>query len=545
MWFEPLTFGQLIDRAAVQWGEREALCFEGRRWSFAAMRGETDRAAKALIAAGVQPGDHVCLWLGNRPEYLFLFFGVAKIGAVLVPINTRYRTRDMSYIVGQSDATTLITADRGGPIDYRAMIEELIPDLQCRDAQCLSIAELPMLQRIILIAPEPVAGMQHWDALIKAGDEVADAEVAVRNAAVDPDGTAYIMYTSGTTGFPKGVMQGHNGIRNVQDEANRFGVTVNDVTLSYLPLAHAFGVYVAALMSPTTGSRQVLMATFDPGEALRLIEEERATMIHGFDTHFKDLLEHPSRASRDLSSLRCGILPAGMHSTEPIARRAQALMRTTTGFGMTEVGVSATSSFLDSDLEVRTTMSGWPLNGYEIKIIDPATGETRPPGTIGEICVRGYQVMQGYYKQPDETAKSIDADGWFRTGDTGLMRADGCMRFLGRYKDLLKVGGENVDPTEVEGLLLEDPRINHIAIVGAPDARLAEVPAAFVIREPGAKLDEQDVIDCCRGRIASFKVPRHVFFVDDFPMTSSGKIQKYLLRQDAERRVTSQEPEGR
>ena len=225
-----------------------------------------------------------------------------------------------------------------------------------------------------------------------------------------------------------------------------------------------------------------------------------------------------------------------MLSTEPIARRAQAMLRTMTGYGMTEIGVGVTGSFLDSDEETRVTMSGWPLTGYEVKIIDPATARQLPPGAIGEICVRGYQVMQGYYKKPEETAKTIDADGWLHTGDSGFLRADGCLRFLGRYKDLLKVGGENVDPTEVESLLLDDPRINHVAVVGVPDPRLAEVPVAFVIREAGAELSEADVIAACRGRIASFKIPRRVFFVDAFPMTGSGKIQKYLLREEAERR---------
>ena len=227
-----------------------------------------------------------------------------------------------------------------------------------------------------------------------------DGELARRSADVDRDGTVYIMYTSGTTGFPKGVMQRHNVIRNVCDEANRMGVTPNDSTLDYLPLYHAFAVYTALLMSPATGSRHVLMSHFDAGEALRLIEAERITMIHGFDTHYKDLLEHPSRPARNLASLRTGILAAGMLSTEPIARRAQELMPTITGYGMTEIGVGVTGSFLDSDAETRTTMSGWPLVGYEVKIIDPVSGATQPPGQVGEICVRGYQVMQGYYKKP-------------------------------------------------------------------------------------------------------------------------------------------------
>jgi fatty-acyl-CoA synthase len=279
------------------------------------------------------------------------------------------------------------------------------------------------------------------------------------------------------------------------------------------------------------------MSHFDPGEALRLIEEQHITLIHGFDTHYKDLLEHPDLTRRDTSSLRTGILAAGMQSTVPIACRAQELVATMTGYEMTEIGVGATGSFLDSDYEVRTTMSGWPLNGYEVKVIDPLSGQSVAAGEIGEICVRGYQVMQGYYKKPEETAKVIDADGWLHTGDTGLLRDDGCMRFLGRYKDMLKVGGENVDPTEVEGMLLEDPRINHAAVVGVADSRLAEVPVVFVIKESTASLDAGDVLECCRGRIASFKVPRHVFFVDQFPMTGSCKIQKYLLRQEAERRL--------
>jgi fatty-acyl-CoA synthase len=536
MWIEKQTFGDLIDRAARRWPQREALVFEERRWTFAQQRDEVDRAAKALIAAGVGPGEHVCLWLGNRPEHVFLFFAVAKIGAVLVPLNTRFRTRDMAYIVVQSDASTLITADRAHGVDYLGMVEELLPGLREQTPGALAIDAAPALRRVILLGA-PTPGTQSWEALLESARAVPDAELDRRQAAVDPDGTVYIMYTSGTTGFPKGVMQGHNVVRNIFDNANRLGVTPDDVIVDYLPLFHAFAVYKALLMSPATGAKHVLMATFDAGEALRLIEAERGTMINGFDTHYKDLLEHPSRPSRDLSSLRTGVCAAGMLSSEPIARRAQALMKTMTGYGMTEIGVGVTGSYLDSDEQTRTTMSGWPLPGYEVRIIDPFSGAELPAGQVGEICIRGYQVMQGYYKRPDETAKSIDADGWFRTGDSGLLRDDGCLRFLGRYKDLLKVGGENVDPTEIESRLLDDPRINHVAVVGVPDARLAEVPVAFVIRQAGAELCEADVMALCRGTIASFKLPRRVFFVDALPMTSSGKIQKFLLREEAQRRA--------
>jgi fatty-acyl-CoA synthase len=535
MWSERQTFGQLVDQAAERWGEREALAFEDRRWSFAQFRAETDRVAKGLIAAGVQPGDHVCLWLVNRPEYLFTLFAVSKIGAVLVPINTRFRTRDMAYIVTQSDATTLISAQRSGPIDYLAMVEELLPGLRQQQAGALEIPTVPALRRVILFGDAPVPGTLDWAAMLREEERVRDLEVHRRRDVTDPDGTAFIMYTSGTTGFPKGVMQRYSVLRNVRDLASRLGMTHNDGALNYWPLFHVYGFWLA-LLSAATGSRQVLMEAFDPGEALRLIEAERITMVHGLDTtHFKELLEHPSRAARDLSSLRTGTLPAGMRSTEPIARRAQELLPTITVFGMTEVGLGATVSYLDSDLEVRTTMSGWPQNGYEIKVIDPATGATQLPDEPGEICVRSYAVMQGYYNKPEETARAIDADGWLHSGDLGYLRSDGCLRFLGRYKDMLRVGGENVDPMEVETLVLEDPRIDHVAVVGLPDTRLAEVPVAFIIPKDGVQLSEEDVIARCRGQLASFKIPRHVFFVDQFPMTGSGKVQKFLLRTEAER----------
>jgi fatty-acyl-CoA synthase len=529
-----LTIGQLVDRAADAWGDRKALYFEGRRWSFAEFRQETDRVAKGLIAAGVAPGEHVCLWLGNRPEYLFIFFAVARVGAVLVPINARFRTQDMAYIVKQSDATTLMSAERSGPVDYISMIEELLPGLRGQPAGELADAALPCLRRVVVLGDVTCSAATSWNNFLRAGEAIPDEEVQRRCTSTDPGATATILYTSGTTGFPKGVMHAHYATRTVMDQADRLAVTPEDVILTYLPLYHNFGIYESALMSPITGARQVLMASFDVAEALRLIEAERATLVYGFDTHFQELLQHPARTSRDLGSLRLGLLPAGMHSTEPVAHRAQELVTTITGYGMTEVGCGATLSFPESDIGVRTTMSGWPLPGFEFKIVDPGSGATQPSGMAGEICVHGYHVMQGYYRKPEETAKILDADGWLHTGDMGLLQADGCLRFLGRYKDMLKVGGENVDPMEVEGLLLQDPRVRQVAVVGAPDTRLAEVPVAFVVREANVSMDEADVIAACRGRIASFKIPRRVFFVDELPMTGSGKIQKYLLRHDAE-----------
>jgi fatty-acyl-CoA synthase len=286
------------------------------------------------------------------------------------------------------------------------------------------------------------------------------------------------------------------------------------------------------LMTVVTGARMVLTTLFDPAEALALIAQEKATMLHGFDTHFHDLMRHPTCATTDLHSLRTGILAAGMASSEPVARQAQRLVcPTLTGWGMTEVGVGALLSFLDSSEDDRCMGSGWPLPGYEFKVIDPMTGRILPPGSMGELCARGYGVMQGYYKKPEDTAKAIDADGWLHTGDMAIRRDDVMVRFLGRYKEILKVGGENVDPVEVEAFLLRHPAVNQVKIVGVPDARLGEVGAACVVLNPGARVTATDLTEFCRGKIASFKIPRHVLFVKEFPMTSSGKVQKFKLRE--------------
>jgi fatty-acyl-CoA synthase len=531
-WFEKVSMGGLVDRAAAQFGHHEALYYEGKRWSFTDCQLEVDRVAKGLITLGIQPGEKVSLWIPNCPEWISIMFAVLKIGAVLVPINTRFRMADLEYVVRQSKSTTLITVDHSGPVRYFDMVRELCPDLTRSHPDQIHAARLPDLRRIIILGEQRCAGTHAWADMLARAGRIPDAGLAERQRAVDPDGTALIMYTSGTTGFPKGVMHNHNIVRNITDQANRMGVTPRDVILMYLPLFHAFGLFEGPLMSMLTGARMVLTTLFDPAEALALIAQEKATMLHGFDTHFHDLMNHPQCATTDLRSLRVGLLAAGMASSEPVARKAQQLLcPTLTGWGMTEVGVGALLSFLDSSTDDRCLGSGWPLPGYEFKVIDPTTGQALPPGTMGELCTRGYGVMRGYYQKPEETAKAIDAAGWLHTGDMAIRRDDGMVRFLGRYKEILKVGGENVDPVEVEAFLLQHPAVNQVKIVGVPDARLSEVGAACLILNPGASVTAPDLIEFCRGKLASFKIPRHVVFVKEFPMTSSGKVQKFRLRE--------------
>ncbi len=532
-WFEKITMGALPERAARHWGAREALSFKGRRWTFAEVAAGVDRVARGLIALGVEPGDKVALWMLNRPEWIEIAFAVMKVGAVLVPINTRLRTDDVAYILDQSDSTTLILAERSGPVDYLGMVRELQPVGAAPGAN-----RLPKLRRIVLLGddrrPETVA----WADLLERASGADERALARRAATVDPEDLAFLMYTSGTTGFPKGVMHGHRMIRNVTDRAFRLAITERDAMMMYLPLFHLFAFSEGMLTSMVSGARLILTETFDPAESLELIARERATMLHGFDLHFKELCEAHERQPRDVSSVRTGILAAGMSSSVPIARRARKLFGPLiSGYGMSEFGVGVAIGALDSTEEQSCEASGYPAPGYEIRVVDPATGRDQPVGTPGEILVRGYTLMRGYYNKPEATAAAIDGDGFMHTGDMGVFRADGHLRFMGRYKDMLKIGGENVDPMEVEAYLMSHPGIDLAAVVAYPDARLSEVGVAFVRRAPGAAVTEDDVLAHCRGRIASFKIPRRVVFVDDFPMTSSGKIQKVTLREEALRRL--------
>jgi fatty-acyl-CoA synthase len=333
-------------------------------------------------------------------------------------------------------------------------------------------------------------------------------------------------------------MHDHSFVRNVSDRAFRLAIGAQDVIMMYLPLFHIFGFTEGMLTSMVTGARQVLTETFDGKESVELIGRERATIVHGFDTHFKELCAAHERQPCDVSSVRTGIVAAGMASSTPVARQARKVFgRLVSAYGMSEFGVGVAVGALDSTEEQCCEASGYPAPGYEIRVVDPTTGLDQPTGTPGEIRVRGYTLMQGYYNEPEATAAAIDVDGWMHTGDMGLFRADGHLRFMGRYKDMLKIGGENVDPMEVEAYLMSEPGIDVAAVVSYPDARLGEVGVAFVRCRPGHAVTEDDVLVHCRGRIASFKIPRHVIFVDDFPMTSSGKIQKVKLREEALRRL--------
>lgn len=533
-------FGDLPRLAARQFGSREGLVFKDRRYSFEEVALEVDTAARALLATGVRRGDHVSLWLNNCEDWIFIFFALCRIGAVVVPINTRFRTHDLDYVLRQSDSAMLITHDVSGPIDYLAMVREVVtlPD----SGDVISDDSFPELRKVIILGGDSHAGTVSWSDAKALADTVSGSDLAACAGKVAADDIAFIMYTSGTTGFPKGAMHTHRLIRNVEERGWRMAVGTQDTILNYLPLFHAFGFSEGALMSPITGARHIVTETFDADECLDLIEEERCSVIHGFEAHMKGLSEAQEARPRDLSSLRTGIFAAGMQSATPVVRRgnrALAPLKHVSGFGMTEVWLGVTLGSLDDSVEKRCEASGYPGIGYEVRVADMETDEPVGPGVEGELQCRGRSLMKGYYKKPEETAAAYTDDGWFRTGDMAVWREDGYLRFLGRYKDMLKVGGENVDPMEVEGLLLGHPAVFQVAVVGCPDEKLAEVAVAYVQKAPGADIDEATIIESCHGKVASFKIPRHVVFVDDFPMTASGKIRKVELRADAKERFNT------
>ncbi|HEX9559304.1 MAG TPA: AMP-binding protein [Reyranella sp.] len=533
----PRRFGDLADDIAARLPDREGLVFGASRHTFREVAAQIDEAARRLIAAGVGHGEHVALWLNNSDDWIFIAFAVQKIGAVLVPINTRFRSRDLSYVLAQSDSVFLITHDRSGPVDYAGMVREAVALPAAGDT--VRDPCFPLLRRVILLGQSPQPGTVDWASLAEPAAHVSADHLANRARAVDPTATAFIMYTSGTTGFPKGVVRTHELIRNVEERAALMAITADDTILNYLPLFHAFGLSEGAWMSLVTGARQILTRGFDPEESLDLIEKERATIVHGFEAHMKGLAEAQEAKPRDVSSLRTGIFAAGMLSATPVVRRgmrALAPLKNLSGFGMTETWIGVGLSSLDDDETHRSEASGWPGRSYELRIVDDGSGEVLGPGVAGELQVRGWAVMTEYYNKPAETAAAFTEDGWFRTGDAAMWLADGCLRFLGRYKDMLKVGGENVDPMETEGLLLEHPAVQQVAVVGLPDERLGEVAVAYVECRAGATIDADDVVSHCRGKVASFKLPRHVVFVEAFPMTESGKIRKAALREDARRR---------
>ncbi|MEN3950275.1 AMP-binding protein [Iodidimonas sp. SYSU 1G8] len=531
------AFGRLLVRAAATWPDRDAVIFPERKQSFAELHRRSVLRAKQLVALGVRPGEHVGLLLPTSFEFLEVMFGIALAGAVMVPINARYRGSEIAYVTENADLVTIVTTGKvADGVDFIERLGEGLPGLSgAADAGALSLPSAPMLRNILLLGGERAAGFVAEAELHDQAAAVPDGDIDARVAAVGDDDLAMILYTSGTTSNPKGCMiTGRSIIGNGRAMAKAYGMTEADSFWSPLPMFHIAATFpICACFD--MGSAYVTMGYFDAGVALKLLESSRATINYAcFVTIISDLINHPDFASTDLSAVRLmnsslAVQPPGFAQR---LREAMPQCIQVGTYGLSEASGTVCTSPLDSPEHLRHTRLGSPMPGQEVEIRDPDTGAPVPVGQRGEICVRGVNILQGYYKDPEKTAQTLRG-GWLHTGDIGSLDEHGTIMFHGRFKDMLKVGGENVAAAEIESLLQEHPAVKLAQVVGLPDARLVEVPAAFVELKPGEQLSEADLIAFCKGKVASFKVPRHVRFVTAWPMSTS-KIQKFKMRQKLE-----------
>lgn len=532
-----LRFGDLPGLAARRWGGDTAITFRDARLTFNELDDAIDLAARALLARGVRRGDVVGLWVTNRIEFTIALYAILRIGAIGAPMNTRYREHDVAYALQLAECKLLFVVERSGPIEYVEILKAVIPGFD--GTHVPHTDAFPHLADIVIMTDTPDRGPLSWERFLADAEKVSPDELAKAAAEVKVDDIALIVFTSGTTGSPKAAMHDHTLLRSICERHDIWPLKKGDVVLNFLPMFHVFGMSEMMFGSMYTGARQVLMDNWDADEAIRLIESERITGLFGFEVHYADIMRAQPRLNADLSSLRFGGLPAGMENSNAVAAQVQkALCPTATGWGMSEAGCYVCISSMDDTEEQRTTTSGRPLSGLEFKIFDPATGAEQPPNVEGEIALRGYTVMRGYFRNPEATAATINKDGWLLTGDRGYLRPDGFLQFLGRYKEMLKVGGENVSPTALEQELMAlVPEIEQVAVVGVPHPRLAEVPCAYVIFKAGMTCSLEEVQGRCKGKIASFKIPHHVVPVDALPMTASGKVQRVFLRDRALREL--------
>jgi fatty-acyl-CoA synthase len=542
-----ITIGDLLDRQAARFGDRDALIHveHGVRYTYAEFRDECDRVAKGLIALGVQKGEHVGIWATNYPEWVVAQFATAKIGAVLVTVNPAYRTHELEYLLKQSDAATLMLIGSFKTSDYVGMINELIPELRDAEPGALVSAKFPRLKRVIFIGQQRQPGMIAWGDLAKLGASISDESLAERQAACDPDDVINIQYTSGTTGFPKGAQLTHfNIVADASYIAQCMKFTEDDRLCIPVPFYHCFGCVLGTLCCVTHGAAMIVPAEyFDPLKTLAAVEREACTALHGVPTMFIAELQHPEFSRFTFRTLRTGIMagsPCPIEVMKQVVDKMGA-REITIAYGQTEASPVITQTRTDDPIELRVSTVGRALPNVEVKIVDPETGQETPRGVQGELCTRGFIVMKGYYNLPEATAKAIDKDGWLHTGDLATMDERGYCKITGRLKDMIIRGGENVYPREIEEFLYTHPKVADVQVVGVPDLKYGEEIMAWVKLKEGQTADVEELRDFCRGKIAHYKIPRYVKFVSEFPMTVTGKIQKYKMREVAVEELGLQE----
>src|SRR5918999_1674689 len=548
---EGLTVGRLLDLVTERRPEDDALVYvdRGLRYSYAEFKEVVERCARALMALGLEKGDHVSVWGQHVPEWVILQFATGKVGAVLVTVNPAYKSSELEYVLDQSDSAALFLTEGVKGADFLEILGQAVPELADATEGELSLENLPYLRHVVLMGADVPEGhpIMSFDEFMERGREVSSEELRGRQDSLSAEDVINMQYTSGTTGFPKGVRLTHtNIVKNAFNIGECMKLGPEDRVCIPVPFFHCFGCVLGTLNTVTHEGTMVPVEAFDAEKVLQAVDQEQCTALLGVPTMFIAELEHPDFEQYDTGSLRTGIM-AGSPCPMEVMKKVVDVMgasEITIAYGQTESSPVITQTRTNDPIERRVSTVGRVLPETEVRIVDVDTGEDCSPGEQGELWTRGYLVMKGYYKMEDKTREVIDEDGWLHTGDLAVMDENGYVRITGRAKDMIIRGGENIYPREIEEFLYTHPEVSDVQVYGVPDEKYGEQVAAAIKKRQGSDLTEEEVKEYCRDNIARYKVPHYVDFVEDYPMTASGKIQKYKLREAAIERYGLQDAAG-
>ena len=532
------TLGEMLEGLAKEYPDSVAIKYATREYSstWKEFNDKCDKVAKGLLKLGINKGDKVAIWATNIPEWLEILFASAKIGAVLVTVNTNYKEFELEYLLKQSDTRLLITIDGVKNNSYIDTIDKILPELRNSKDGSVKSDKFPYLTNVIYAGESTPRGFMNFSELAKMGEAISDAEYDKVKSDIDPQDVVNMQYTSGTTGFPKGVMLTHfNIINNGKSIGDCMKFSHNDKLLLTVPLFHCFGLVLGVMACITHATSMVPVEAFSPTKVMSAIMSEKCTAVHGVPTMFIAMLEHPDFDKYDFSSLRTGIM-AGSPCPIKVMKEAVSRMNLseiTIAYGQTEASPVCTQTNTDDSIEKRVNTVGRVLNGVEAKIVDPETGLEVGVGVAGEFCARGYNIMKGYYKMPEATAAAIDSEGWLHTGDLCTVDEEGYYKVVGRIKDMIIRGGENIYPKEIEEFYYTQAPVKDVQVIGVPSEQYGEEVMAVIILKEGYNTTEDELRELAKGSLAKHKVPKYVRIVDSFPVTASGKIQKFKMREEA------------
>jgi fatty-acyl-CoA synthase len=532
------TVGDLLEEKARIQPDIEAVVYadRGLRWSYHEFNQLCRQAAKGFMKLGINKGDHIAIWASNTPEWLVSQFSTGKMGAVLVTVNTNYRSAELEYLLRQSDSQTIILMEEFRGASYIDMLYEICPELKYSEPGELKSAKLPFLKNVIVLGDNSYPGTYSWEDIMEKGKEVEENDLDVRLSSLSPHDVINMQYTSGTTGFPKGVMLTHSNIvNNGYNIAGCMRLGNEDRLCIPVPFFHCFGCVLGVLACVSVGATMVPLQEFDPRLVLKTVQDEKCTGLHGVPTMFISELNLPDFDQYDLSHLRTGIM-AGSNCPIEVMKGVMDKMgadEITIAYGQTESSPVITQTRTHDPIELKVETVGKSLPNVEVKIVEPGSNREIPYGVQGELCTRGYHVMKGYYKNEEATRLAIDDEGWLHTGDLAVMDEHGYCRITGRLKDMIIRGGENIYPREIEEFLYSHPKVLDVQVIGIPDEVYGEEVMAWIILKEGQTATSEEIREYCTGKISRHKIPRYIEFTDAYPMTASGKIQKFRLREQA------------